>query len=223
MIEYAGPDTGFVDCISLTCPNCHPIMTFNPLFQQCIVEHISTHILHDRLVDRPSEPCGLCLQPVPLCKIVLKKAKGQIGNLSINIEARSCPNLVKLSIKIAADCSKKSPCTNHPVVCPYCNDLVLRSWALPPIFRYFPPFYSTLSVTHSPLVPSRAARTATKSPDKSPDGSPDYSAVRYHMPSLRSPQYSAVSLFNPLWIASSLPCHDGPPAHDGAILRTASS
>ena len=46
---------------------------------------------------------------------------------------------------------------------------VLRSWALIPIFRYFPPFYFALSVTHSPLVPSRAARTVTKSPDKSPD------------------------------------------------------
>jgi len=81
--------------------------------------------------------------------------------------------------------------------------VMLRSWALPPIFRYFLPFYSMLSVTHSPLIPSRAARTATKSPDKSPDGSPDHSAVRYHMPSLRSPQHSAASLFNPLWTASS--------------------
>ena len=100
---------------------------------------------------------------------------------------------------------------------------VLRSWALSPIFCYFLLLYSVLSVTCSPLVPSRAARTATKSPDKSPDGSPDHSAVRYHMPSLRSLQHSTVSLFNPLWIASSLPHHDRPPAHDEAILRTASS
>jgi len=101
--------------------------------------------------------------------------------------------------------------------------IVLRSWALPPIFSHFLPFISVLSVTHSPLVPSHAAQTATESPDKSPDGSPDHSAVRYHMPSLHSPQHSAASPFNLLWIASSLPCHDEPPAHDGAILRTASS
>ena len=79
---------------------------------------------------------------------------------------------------------------------------MLRSWALPPIFLYFPPFYFALSVTRSPLVPSRAAQTATKSPDKSLDGSPDHSAVNYHMPSLRSPQYSAASSSIPLWIAS---------------------
>jgi len=100
---------------------------------------------------------------------------------------------------------------------------MLQSWALPPIFSHFPPFISALLVTRSPLVPLRAARTATKSLDKSPDGSPDHSAVNYHMPSLRSPQHSAALLFNPFWIASSLPRHDGPPAHDGAILRTASS
>jgi len=104
-----------------------------------------------------------------------------------------------------------------------CVSTLLRSWALPLIFSHFPPFYSALSVTHSPLVLLRAAQTATKSPDKSPDGSPDHSAVDYHMPSLCSPQHSAASPFNPLWIASSLPRHDGPPAHDGAILRTASS
>jgi len=73
----------------------------------------------------------------------------------------------------------------------------------PFIFRYFPTFYSVLSVTHSLLVPSRAAWTATKLPDKSPDGSPDYSAVNYHMPSLRSPQHSAASPFTYLRIASS--------------------
>jgi len=87
----------------------------------------------------------------------------------------------------------------------------------------FSTIYLVLSVTRSPLVPLHVTRTATESPDKSPNGSPDHSAVRYHMPSLRSPQHSAASPFNPLWIASSLPHHDRLPAHDGTILRTASS
>jgi len=33
----------------------------------------------------------------------------------------------------------------------------------------FLPFYFALSITRSPLIPLRAARTVTKSPDKSPD------------------------------------------------------
>jgi len=66
-----------------------------------------------------------------------------------------------------------------------------------PNFPLFSTIYFTLSITRPSLVPSRAARTATKSPDKSPDRPHDQSAVNYHMPSLRSPQYHDVSLFNP--------------------------
>jgi len=74
---------------------------------------------------------------------------------------------------------------------------------LGPIF-HFPPFLPTcfaLSVTYSPLVPSRAARTTTQSPDKSPDKSLDHSAVNYYMPLLRSPQHHYLT-------------HYGLPAHD---------
>jgi len=121
---HADPDTGIVDSgqIGLTCPNCHPVVTFNPAHRQRIVEHIGAHILYDPSVNRLSEPCGLCLRPAPLCRIVLKKAKGQSGNLSIDMEASSCVNLVKFSIAIATACSDASPCTNHPLVCPYCDD-----------------------------------------------------------------------------------------------------
>jgi len=40
-------------------------------------------------------------------------------------------------------------------------------------FPLFSTIYLALSVTRSPLVPSRAAWTVTKSPDKSPDGPHD--------------------------------------------------
>jgi len=70
------------------------------------------------------------------------------------------------------------------------------------IFCHFLLIYSALLVTHSPLIPLRAAWTVTKSPDKSSDGSPDHSAVRYHMPSLHSLQHSTALPFNPLWVAS---------------------
>jgi len=42
-----------------------------------------------------------------------------------------------------------------------------------PNFPLFSTIYFMLSVTRPSLVPSRAARTATKSPDKSPDGPHD--------------------------------------------------
>ena len=122
MMERVDPDTGLVDHISLTCPNCQPIVTFDQSRRPRAVEHIGAHILHDSLVDRLSEPCGLCLRPAPLCKIVLKKAKGKKGNLAIDMNASSCPNLMKFSIAIAAECSEKSPCTNRPMICPHCDD-----------------------------------------------------------------------------------------------------
>lgn len=123
-MKHADPDTGVADSdqFGLTCPNCHPTVTFNPAHRQRIVEHIGAHILYDPSVNRLSEPCGLCLRPAPHCKIVLKKAKGQSGKLAIDMNASSCPNLVKFSMAIASACSNASPCTNHPLACPYCDD-----------------------------------------------------------------------------------------------------
>jgi len=74
---------------------------------------------------------------------------------------------------------------------------------LDPIFHFlfFPPTCFVLSVTHSPLVPSCAARTATQSPDKSPDESLDHSTVNYHMPLLCSPQHHHLTRYG-------LPAHD---------------
>ena len=121
MLEYAGPNTSLVNYIGLACPNCHLTMTFDPSPQQHMVEHIGAYILYDPSVDCSSELCGLYLWPVPLCKIVLKKAKGKKGKILINIEESSCPNLVGFSVTIAAGCSKSFPCTNHPMCYPYCD------------------------------------------------------------------------------------------------------
>jgi len=131
-MEHTDPDAGHVDHIGLMCPNCKPIVIFNPAHRQKIVEHISAHVLHDPLVDRLSEPCGLCLRPAPLCKIVLKRAKGKTGKLAIDMEESSCANLVKLSIAIAAGYSDGSPCTNHPIICQHCDG----SEASPVVWSY---------------------------------------------------------------------------------------
>ena len=122
MMEHTDPDANLLDHINPTCPNCKPVVTFNPSRRQRIIEHIGAHILHDPSVNRLTEPCGLCLQPAPSCKIVLKKAKGQMGSLAVDMKASSCPNLVKFSVAIAAESSHASPCTNHPIVCPHCHD-----------------------------------------------------------------------------------------------------
>src|SRR6267154_4764660 len=99
------------------------------MYQQQVIEHIGAHILYDNLVDSSSEPCRLCLRPVPLCKIILKIAKGRMGNVAINMKLSSCPNLIKFSIANAAACYKTSPCTNHPLKCPYCPKLNPVVWS----------------------------------------------------------------------------------------------
>jgi len=106
------------------------------------VEHIGAHVLHDPSVNCLSKPCGLCLWPAPLCKIVLKKAKGQIGKLAIDMKKSSCANLVKLSISAAARCSYASPYINHPVICPYCDS----SESSPVVWSYN--FWSHLLCRH---------------------------------------------------------------------------
>ncbi|KAI0283829.1 hypothetical protein BC826DRAFT_891645, partial [Russula brevipes] len=111
------------------CPKCQPTIDFDSSLRQRVVEHIGAHILHDASVDRSSEPCGLCLRPAPLCKINLKKTKGHAGNLAIDMKTSSCPNLVKLSIMIASKCSDASPCTNHPMRCPYCPKSSPAVWS----------------------------------------------------------------------------------------------
>ena len=102
---------------------------FNKKHRQCIIEHSSAHILFDCSIDHTLEPCGLCLHPVPLCKIYLKKTKGHTGNLAIDIRASSCSNLVKFSITVAAAFSDLSPCTNHPMHCPYCPGSSPAVWS----------------------------------------------------------------------------------------------
>jgi hypothetical protein len=127
-MEHVDTNT-HVDHIGLACPNCQPSITFNSSLRQRVVEHIGAHILHDPSVDRSTEPCGLCLRPAPMCKIVLKKTKGRTGNLAIDMKTSSCPNLVKFSLMIAAKCSDASPCTNHPMHCPYCPKTSPAVWS----------------------------------------------------------------------------------------------
>jgi len=124
-------DTDVIENVTgkLECLKCHPTVTFNPLHRQRFVEHISSHILYDKTVDCSLEPCGLCLSPAPLCKFVLTNGKGRAGNVAIDMNASSCLNLIKISISVVAKCSDASPCTNHPMHCPYCPHSSLAVWS----------------------------------------------------------------------------------------------
>ena len=129
MLEDLGTDAVTIEHSGLACMRCQPTVTFNTKHQQRIIEHNGAHLLFDHSIDRSMEPCGLCLCPVPLCKIYLRKSKGHTGNITIDMRRSSCPNLVKFSIAIAAESSDASPCTNHPFRCPNCPDLSPAVWS----------------------------------------------------------------------------------------------
>jgi hypothetical protein len=114
-LDVNAPDMFHVE---LACPKYQPNINFNPSNRHCVIKHIRAHVLHDASVDYSSEPCGLCLHPVLLCKIVLKKAKGCTGKLAIDIKLSSCPNLIKFSIANVAACFETSPYINHSMRCP---------------------------------------------------------------------------------------------------------
>jgi hypothetical protein len=128
-VEELDANTPDMEHVGLACPKCQPTINFNPSHRQRVVEHIGAHILHDDSVDCSSEPCGLCLRPAPLCKLFLKTTKGRMGNVAIDMKLSSCPNLVKFSIANVAACSETSPCTNHPIKCPYCPKLNPAVWS----------------------------------------------------------------------------------------------
>ncbi len=131
MIDEIDTDTDVIENISgkLECVKCNPTITFNPSHQQCFVEHVSTHILYDKTVDRSLEPCRLCLSPAPLCKFILTNGKGHTGNIAIDMNASSCLNLIKISILVATKCLDALPCTNHPMRCPYCPHSSPAVWS----------------------------------------------------------------------------------------------
>jgi len=75
----------------------------------------------------------------------------EMGGLA---EIKRMHNAIEMAHKYATEHGKEEVTLPVTILGPYSN---------------FPPFYFALSVTRPSLVPSRAARTVTKSPDKSPD------------------------------------------------------
>ena len=113
------------------CPACTPSVQLDASNGQRVLTHIGSHILHDPSIDLSQEPCGLCLRPAVLCSIYLTKRTGRTGHWSLKYGGSiPCPNATTFSYATAMSSSKSSPCSNVPLVCPYCME------GLPAVWRY---------------------------------------------------------------------------------------
>ncbi|KAG6818758.1 hypothetical protein H0H93_002077, partial [Arthromyces matolae] len=104
-----------------TCRLC-PRVTITELSAPKLLNHMGGHILHDSRM-RDQVPCGLCLSTDASCSIRLKKGTG--GAPVVDMEKSRCSNLRSFSVAAAAKHTQKSPCTNHPLECPLCIDVVI--------------------------------------------------------------------------------------------------
>ena len=114
------------------CPRCSPTVPLDLLQGQYMLEHISSHILHDQSLDRTMPLCGLCLHPSPLCQFFLKKGRGMHASLTVNqAVSKGCLIKLKYSYGVASKSTASSPCSNVPIHCPLCPKSDTVTW------RYF--------------------------------------------------------------------------------------
>lgn len=108
------PRTAYQD--QYLCPKCPAL----PLQKgPRLLEHFGGHILFDsEFQDERKSPCGLCLSTTGSCKFRLKKSSS--GTTVIDMDTSQCKNLYKIALGHAGKSTPSSPCTNIPVLCPYC-------------------------------------------------------------------------------------------------------
>lgn len=84
-----------------------------------LLRHMGAHILHDPKLKGTSSPCGWCLRSGPGCAVYVRK-NGRDG-YKIDPDLSRCQSGVRVfSFKPASEFTKRSPCTNHPLLCPLC-------------------------------------------------------------------------------------------------------
>jgi hypothetical protein len=111
MCDYSGHE----------CPACTPTVRLDTSNGQHVLAHIGSHILHDPSVDRSQEPCGLCLRAASFCSIYLTRCTRRTSQWALKYGGTlPCPNATSFSYAVAMSSSKASPCSNVPLVCPYC-------------------------------------------------------------------------------------------------------
>ena len=105
------------------CPGCPQTVHLDRSNGQCVLAHIGSHVLHDESVDRSLEPCGLCLRPATLCTIYLTRRSARNPRWTLKYGGTvPCPNATSFSYAAARVSSESSPCSNVPILCPYCPD-----------------------------------------------------------------------------------------------------
>ena len=113
------------------CPRCPQTVHLDRSNGQCVLAHIRSHVLHNVAIDRTLEPCGLCLHPTTLCTIYLRRWSARNRHWTVRYGGTvPCPNVTNFSYATAMISSESSPCSNVPVICPYCPD------ESPAIWRY---------------------------------------------------------------------------------------
>lgn len=101
------------------CANCLPALEL-PLSCPGVLVHMAGHFHFDLKTNVASEPCGLCLHPLPHCTFCLKKGKDTNSGVQIDYEKSTCANLLTFSYSVTASSTSSSPCSNVPIVCPWC-------------------------------------------------------------------------------------------------------
>ena len=109
------------------CTACMPSVIL-PKQVQRVLEHMAAHILFDSLVERSSEPCGLCLQPTPVCIFHLKKGKGTGASEQIDFAKSVCTKQIPFSYALAAVSAPSSPSSNVPMRCLICPIMAPCVW-----------------------------------------------------------------------------------------------
>ncbi|KAF8223061.1 hypothetical protein L208DRAFT_1318932, partial [Tricholoma matsutake] len=101
------------------CPCCVPVVEL-PSLGPGVLAHMAAHFNFDSRTNAASEPCGLCLQLSPHCIFRLKKGKGANSGVQIDYEKSTCANLFTFSYSVAPSSTSSSPCSNVPILCPWC-------------------------------------------------------------------------------------------------------
>ena len=141
-----------------TCNRCSPAVALDSSAPR-ILEHIGAHVLFDSKMNRTDEPCGLCLLPSQVCRIVVVPGKGTKASPHVNWAASmGCGRQVNFSYKWAAEYNDHSPCTNVPLICKLCPK------EAPAVWRYNLKHH--LERVHTPEAAARYAELYTLSNDE---------------------------------------------------------